>query len=272
MTSTERTDRRQMLCRVVDIVDLAPSNPDHFKLTLESSWLADNVRPGQFIHLIPPSSTELLRRPFSILSADKSRGHLTILFRVIGEGTSLLSDVKPGEKLDVIGPLGNGFPVDLKCPAILAGGGVGIPPLVHLANEMMGIDSIRVFPGSRDTETLLCVDDFRVLGIEPVIATEDGSVGVKGFITDAMNKLESIDPGTVVYSCGPIPMLSAIAKWSADRKLKCYVSLENKLGCGIGACLGCSVPIREKNGTIHYERVCVEGPVFDASRVAFDLM
>ncbi len=276
MAKPVKISGRQELAGVVDSIDLAPEHPGHFKITIKSSWIARNALPGQFIHVLPPSGAELLRRPFSIMSADTDTDEVTFLYRVIGEGTQLLASVRSRDVLDCIGPLGNGFPVDYERPAIIAGGGVGIPPLVFLASKFIDAgypgENIRVFLGARDQQTLVCTDDLNKLGIEPVIATEDGSVGVEGFVTDAMTQSEPYATDSIVYACGPIPMLAAISKWSADRKLTCYVSLENKLGCGIGACLGCSIPVREPDSSIHYERVCCDGPAFDASRVAFDLM
>jgi len=267
---------RQELTRVVSSVDLAPEHPDHFKLTINSPWIAANAVAGQFVHVLPPSGSEMLRRPFSIMSADPESGDVTFLYRVIGGGTSLMASLHDGDTLDCIGPLGNGFPVDIERPAILAGGGVGIPPLVFLAKTFIDAgftnEKLKVFLGARDEATLVCMDEIHELGLDQVLATEDGSAGLRGLITDAMTQSEQYDPDSIVYSCGPIPMLAAIAKWSSDRTLTCYVSLENKLGCGIGACLGCSIPIREPDESVHYERVCCDGPAFDASRVAFDLM
>jgi len=285
-----------MLAEVVERIDLAPAHPGHFQIVLEAPWVAERAQPGQFIHVLPQSAELMLRRPFSIMAVNQSEGSVTIVFRVIGEGTSILSRESAGRILDIIGPLGNGFPVNPDRPALLVGGGIGIPPLVFLAEKLIksGLDvnpdgekSVRVFLGWRDL-TLVCLDKFRALGLRPVIAIgdrfhafvrqlmtpafEDGSEGVPGMVTDALNAGHSFRKRTVVYACGPIPMLAAVAKWSKDRDFECWVSMENKLGCGIGACLGCSIPIRDSEGNVHYERVCCDGPAFDASRVAFDLM
>jgi len=268
---------RQINCGVVSLIDLAPGNPDHFKITISSEYISQNAVPGQFIHVKPPDSGEMLRRPFSIHSVATETNDFTVIFRVIGEGTRLLTGVRPGDVLDIIGPLGNGYSVSGDHPVIITGGGVGIPPLVLLSKKFLeaGLSpgsEIRICIGARDTATLVCEDDFRDMGIEPVIATEDGSRGIKGFVTHAMDQLENIEPGTVVYSCGPVPMLHAVKKWAETRNLECFVSLENKLGCGIGACLGCSIPVTDENGNISYRRVCCDGPVFDASIVSFEEM
>jgi len=269
MESSPTTRRMQIEAEVVENRDLGPAHPDHFRLVIHSPRLAERSRPGQFLHILPPRSTELLRRPFSIMTADALRGDVTILFRVVGEGTRLLASVAPEERLDIIGPLGNGFPIESNRPAILVGGGVGIPPLVYLAEK---IEKCSIFLGAKDRRTLICVEDFSRLGISPGLATEDGSVGFEGLVTEALEHAGDFDPESVVYACGPIPMLKAVARWAAARELQCRVSLENKLGCGIGACLGCSIPVRSEDGSIRYERVCCDGPVFDAYRVAFDLM
>ncbi len=258
-----------MPAAIVENLDLSPRHPEHFRLTLEAPWIAEHASPGQFIHVLPPGRQDMLRRPFSIMTASAPTGRIHVIYRVVGEGTALLASSKSGDKLDVIGPLGNGFPIDAGHPAVLVGGGLGIPPLVFLANEL---GKPRVFLGAKDAGTLVCAEYFRELEIETCLATEDGSVGFEGIVTEAIADLNDFDEESVVYACGPIPMLKTVGEWSADSGFKCYVSLENKVGCGIGICLGCSIPIREEDGSIHYERVCCDGPVFDASRVAFDLM
>lgn len=273
MTVSE-TIRRNIIARIKNITDLAPKTPGHFVIEFESKHIAEHALPGQFVHVLPPSTELMLRRPFSIMTVDKTAGSVTFLFRVIGDGTKSLSEAKHGDSIDIIGPLGNGFPVDLNRPAIIAGGGVGIPPLVYLAQFLRKenpAQKTQVFLGARNPETMLCVENFRELGIEPVLATEDGSLGVKGYVTDAMNlSRDSMLEDSVIYSCGPVPMLSAISRWAKTNGLKCFVSMENKLGCGIGACLGCSIPVRTEQGSIRYERVCCDGPAFDSDKVVFE--
>jgi dihydroorotate dehydrogenase electron transfer subunit len=281
MESARKPHAQRLLAEVAECTDLAPHHPAHFRITLNAPFAAETASPGQFIHILPKSTELMLRRPFSVMAANPETGNVTIVFRVIGEGTRVISKCREGDIVDIIGPLGNGFPIYPEHPAILAGGGIGIPPLVFLAERLIksGLEtnpdaakSLRVFLGSRDLSTLVCLDEFRSLGLKPVIATEDGSAGIPGLVTTALDAGHNFHPGTMVYSCGPIPMLHAIARWSRARDFKCFVSMENKLGCGIGACLGCSIPIRETSGEIHYERVCYEGPAFDAGRVAFDEM
>ena len=268
--------RYKLLSTITEFIDLSPENPDHYIVEMDAPQIAADCRPGQFIHALPPKVELMLRRPFSLLTTDKNKGSISILFRVMGEGTQAMADLQPGDKLDIIGPLGNGFPMDLTKPALIAGGGVGIPPLVYLAEKFIEAgyspDNCFVFLGARNPETMLCVADFRSMGIEPYLASEDGSMGTKGFITHSLNEhRDKIPSGAVVYSCGPVPMLDAIAGWSGKNNLECYVSMENKLGCGIGACLGCSIPVRHDD-TIRYDRVCCDGPAFNSKDVAFDLI
>jgi len=269
MTDLPTTSRIRLSAPIVDNINLTPTHPGHYRLILNSPWLAENSLPGQFIHILPPLVDDMLRRPFSIESANSIKGEVTILYRVIGDGTRLISRAGPGDRLDIIGPLGNGFPIELDRSTILVGGGVGIPPLVFLAAEL---ERPQVFLGAKNLSALVCVEDFQFRNIIPVIATEDGSAGFRGLVTEAMESHDHFEKNSVVYTCGPIPMLAEVTRWSKEKGYKCWVSLENKLGCGIGACLGCSIPVREEDGSVHYERVCYDGPVFDGSRVAFDLM
>ena len=280
---------RQILCDVVENVELTPYTPDHFRLTVDAPYIADNAKPGQFIHILPPSGSDLFRRPISIMKIDPDYGHVTVVYRIIGEGTRLISGVRMGERLDLIGPLGNGFPILSNRPAVLMGGGVGIPPLVFLARELIHSNkaqSLKVILGAREPGLIICMDEFQKMEIRPDIYVESGIEKVRELFSDRAGRVEDglithafdeiFDGDTVskavIYACGPIPMLNVVVKNAADRGLECYVSLENKLACGLGACLGCSVPVRDEDSQIKYERVCTEGPVFDGSRVAFDRM
>jgi dihydroorotate dehydrogenase electron transfer subunit len=280
---------RQVLCEVVENVDLAPETPGHFRLTVNAPYIAENAASGQFIHILPPSERDLLRRPISIMGVDCDSGNVTVLYRIIGEGTRLISQAMAGDKLDIIGPLGNGFPIIPDRPAVLFGGGVGIPPLAFLSRKLAESrkgQPVRIILGAREPELIICLGDFAEIGLKPDIFVETGLEEAKklfgstaqsvheGLITCAFDELSDAETksGAVVYACGPIPMLKAVSDKSLNLGLDCYVSLENKLACGLGACLGCSIPVNNDDGDIHYERVCTEGPVFNASRVAFDKM
>jgi dihydroorotate dehydrogenase electron transfer subunit len=284
MKNPEARIERQLACEVVENSELAPANPDHFRLTINAPYIAANAKPGQFIHILPPSENDMLRRPLSIMDADRKSGSVTVIYRVIGEGTRIISQVKPGKMLDIIGPLGNGFPIMADKPAILLGGGVGIPPLVFLAKMLMERNAdVKAVVGAREPCFIICLDDFTAMGLKPDIFVEDKLAQARdlfgksagrveeGLITRIFEGFKSRAGGNpVIYACGPIPMLKAVAGHSKKIGLECYVSLENKLACGLGACLGCSIPVRKDGEKIEYRRVCTDGPVFDASMVDFD--
>jgi len=244
--------------------------PGHFVISLDSPKIAQEADPGQFVHVrVENKEDPLLRRPFSIHNAEDEK--IEILYRVVGRGTSLLSRKKPGEKIDLLGPLGQGFKTNPGVKrAILVAGGVGVAPLYFLARRLATtrISEISVLIGAKDKGKLLCERNFRNLGVKVEIATEDGSKGFKGLVSDLFSNSISTDPymvSTFVYACGPFPMLRKIASLSKRRGIPCYVSLEQRMGCGIGACLGCAI-----RGTNGYLRLCKEGPVFDARKICWE--
>lgn len=225
-------------------------------------------KPGQFYMLRGDWGDDpLLARPISVMDENPSRGLLRFLLKVVGRGTGLLAAMKPGDKLFGLGPLGSAFPepADGKTP-VLVGGGVGVPPLFHLARALSekGLDP-RFIEGARSSADLLLIEEFRVLGVEPVVTTEDGSEGVRGLATEPLGEiLSAVDGGVTVYACGPEGMLKAVA--SLCEGVECYLSLEARMGCGYGVCLGCVAPIL-REGERKYLRVCAEGPVFRAEEV-----
>lgn len=238
--------------------------PEHFRITLAAPKISREALAGQFIMVKISNSTDpLLRRPISFHKIDPIKGTIDILFRVIGKGTRLLSEVTPGEDLDIIGPLGNGFTLDrTKDIALIIGGGAGIAPMLALAEVATRKDkSARVLIGANNINQVLCEDDFKLLGCDVIVATDDGTYGKKGLITNVL--IEELGPklssaNAVIYACGPRPMLKALEGISAQYKIPCQVSLEEWMACGIGACFGCTVST--KNG---YRKVCSDGPVFD---------
>jgi len=247
---------------------------NYFKLVLADRSVAKAALPGQFIHArITADFEPLLRRPFSIHRAGK--GNLEILYEVVGNGTSILSQKKTGDYLDIMGPLGNGFKIPtpyLPCrPAgtlnatrcILVAGGMGVAPLIFLAEKLVK-SKILVLIGAKTKLQILCENEFKKLGCEVKIATDDGSSGFKGYVSDLLKHfLSTVDrrPSTI-YACGPKPMLKEIKKVCATRNIFCQASFEENIACGLGACLGCAVKTR--NG---FKRVCVDGPVFDIKEV-----
>lgn len=250
---------------VGEILSSKQLTKDIFDIWIEAKEIADVARAGQFVSFYTDDPSRLLPRPISICEVNREEGSLRFTYRVTGEktGTHEFSLKKVGDKMRILGPLGNGFPLEEGEKAILIGGGIGIPPMVELAKERK-TDNI-IVAGYRDA--LYLENDLRNYG-DLYIATEDGSVGTKGTVIDAIhdNKLEA----AVIYACGPTPMLKAIKEYAKSHGIKkCYLSMEEKMACGIGACLACVCKSKEKDEhtNVHNKRVCKEGPVFSAWEV-----
>ena len=236
----------------------------------------DTAKPGQFIMLHAGIGTRpLLRRPFSILGlireADRVTG-IEILYKVVGKGTRLLSGCRTGQRLSVIGPLGNAFLVPAQCRRlILVAGGVGVPPIRFLAQSLLErkgpLDRCVVFIGGRTKDDLVCINEFDLPGFLLDISTDDGSQGNQGVVTRSLQRALDQQPVDLVCACGPLPMLKAVADITAARKIPCQVSIEAMMACGMGACLGCAVKVRDDDA--RYRHVCTDGPVFDAHRLAW---
>jgi len=239
-------------------------------LTLEGEVLPSE--PGQFYMLRGDwGDAPLLPRPFSILEDDPSSGRLRFLIKSVGEGTRRLVDSGPGGRVFGLGPLGRPFPVPDPAPegpVVLVGGGVGVPPMVYLARRLVAKGTeLAFFQGARSREELLLLDEIRRMGIAPELTTEDGSEGAQGLVTEP---LSAALEGTVrsVCACGPEGMLRAVADLCRG-KVPCLLSLEARMGCGYGVCLGCVVAV-EEGGRRVYRRVCKEGPVFDGEAVEWE--
>lgn len=249
--------------------------PGYFRMVLDAPYIAKHAKPGQFVQVRCSDGVEpLLRRPFSIhgLKAPCSRLQgIEILYEVIGKGTEILCKKNVGEPLDVLGPLGSGFKLptasSLEPRAIVISGGVGVAPLIFLAEELAKQKTkMVVLIGAKTKKQILCEKDFRKLGAEVHIATDDGSCGCKGFVSKLFEKVlrnTKYEIRTTAYACGPTPMLKCIADMCKEQKLKCQVSLEEMMACGIGACLGCAVKV--KGGG--YKLACKDGPVFNADEI-----
>lgn len=239
-----------------------------------SMWIrteaSGSAKPGQFISVYTNDGSKLLPRPISICEIDKEEGKLRIVYRVTGRntGTEQFSRLGEGDTVPVIGPLGNGFPVEeaLGKKVFLMGGGIGVPPILELAKQM-DCEKKQIVAGYRDMHTFL-KEEFEKNG-EAYISTEDGSLGVKGNILDAIREygLEA----DIIYACGPTPMLRAIKAYAEEKNIVCYVSLEERMACGIGACLGCVCKTKKKDhhSNVHNSRICKDGPVFLATEVEF---
>lgn len=238
--------------------------PGIYDMWIDTSLAADAV-PGQFICLYPKDKSTLLPRPISICEADKENGRLRIVYRVAGKGTAEFSTCKAGDSIEILGTLGNGFPVEEAAgkKVFLMGGGIGIPPMLELSKKMQA--QKQIVAGYRDKETFL-KEDLEKNGTV-YIATEDGSVGTKGNVMDAIR--ENGLQADMIFACGPLPMLRAIKTYAEEKGIPAYISLEEHMACGVGACLGCVVKTKEKDNHSHVNnaRICTDGPVFEAGEV-----
>ncbi len=260
--------RRKENGRVLSQKEIAPQIFDMWIGT----GLAAQARPGQFIGVYPRDKSTLLPRPISICQADRERQALRIVYRVAGRGTEEFSHYKEGDEIAILGTLGNGFPLEAAegKRVLLMGGGIGIPPLLAVAEALSGTlgeagADIRTVLGYRDSGLFL-KEDFRRYGAV-YVAAEDGSVGIRGNVMDAV-AAENL-AADVIYACGPMPMLRAIKGYAAQQGIDAYISLEEHMACGVGACLGCVVKTKEINRHSHVNnaRICTEGPVFEAKEV-----
>ncbi len=240
---------------------------DIFRLTLAAPDLAALARPGQFVMVAcGPGRDPLLRRPFSVHSCHAD-GSIRLLFKVVGRGTRLLAAVQAGEELSLLGPLGRAFrPPPETGELCLIGGGIGSAPLFFLAQWLLeqGRVPLVLLGAGTAAELAVLQRDFHELGCAVHLSTDDGSLGHHGRVTELLPALS----GTIakVYACGPMPMMAAVARF-CEARLACEVSLETHMACGLGACLGCAVPIPGRNDA--YRHVCRQGPVFDALEVVW---
>ena len=242
-------------------------------LVLAAPKIAAEVKPGQFVHVrVPGLETSALRRPFSVFDAeppaeDGSGGTVTVLYKTVGRGTTALNDVRPGDAVSVMGPLGHGFPGTCSGEALLVGGGYGVAPLHFLARRLVesGMDraSVRLFVGGRTSADLLALDRFKALGVSVSVATNDGSAGVKGLVTDplddALIAMREQNRRFEFFACGPDPMLKAVAMRATGTDSPGWISMDRHMVCGVGACYACIQRTVRGNS-----RCCIEGPVFAA--------
>lgn len=228
---------------------------------------AAEAAPGQFLSIRCGEKT--LRRPISVCETDKAAGAARIVFEVRGEGTAWLSKRAPGEMLDILGPLGRGFDLSVSGDgrAVFVGGGIGAPPLLAAAKPWG--ERADVLLGFRSAGACILEPDFKKTGAGVQIATDDGSFGYHGLVTELLRRRLGRAPCKIVYACGPGPMLRAAAQTAAEFGVRCEVSLEERMACGVGACLCCAVPVRGTDGAVRMRHVCSDGPVFDAQAVFF---
>lgn len=234
---------------------------DVYSMWLKEREIASFAKPGQFLSLYCKSGNRLLPRPISICETDGDNGTLRLVYRVVGKGTEEFAGLKTGDTLEILGPLGNGFHMEGH-KAILIGGGIGIPPMLELAKQLKGEKQIVL--GYRDMTFL--EKEFEAYG-SVYISTEDGSRGTKGNVIDAI-KAAGLD-GDIIYACGPGPMLRGVKAFATERGMKAQLSLEERMACGIGACLACVCLSKEKDHhtNVKNKRICKDGPVFYADEI-----
>ncbi len=239
-----------------------------YDLTIQTKEIAAAAKAGQFVSVYSNDASKLLPRPISLCGIDRKAGTLRLVYRVTGEhtGTEEFSRLQAGDTMKIMGPLGNGFTVEKGKKAFLIGGGIGVPPMLQLAKEMKDAgENFQIVMGYRDAGTFL-LDEFKEQG-ESFVATEDGSVGTRGNVLDAIR--ENHLDADVIYACGPTPMLRALKAYAEEQNMTCYVSMEERMACGIGACLACVCNSTDKDAhsNVKNKRICKEGPVFNAKEV-----
>lgn len=253
-------------CDKYPIIEKKCISRDTFSITVYAPEAAKAAHAGQFANISAPGFT--LRRPISICEFSRSKGTLRFVFEVRGKGTEAISRLNVGDNLDVLGPLGNGFSIpDSARRVVLVGGGIGVPPMLGLAKKLG--DRATAILGFRDYSRIILADEFEKYGTAAAICTDDGSVGYNGMVTGPLENTIKNTVVDLVCACGPMPMLNAIAKICAQYDVPCKVSLEQRMGCGVGACVVCSC-LTVRNGREHYARVCKDGPIFDAKEVKFN--
>ena len=256
--------KQKMTAKVYSQTEIAPGI---FDMWIETP-LADEAAAGQFIGVYPKDKSTLLPRPISICEVNKEEAMLRIVYRVAGKGTGEFATYHAGDMVEILGVLGNGFPVAEGAgkKVVLMGGGIGIPPMVELAKELResGVSPVAVV-GYRDNKLFLKEDLEQFAKV--YVATEDGSEGTKGNVLTAMD--ENDIQADIIMACGPMPMLRGIKKYSEEKGIKAYISLEERMACGVGACLGCVCKTKKVDHHSHVNnaRICTDGPVFDAEDV-----
>lgn len=253
---------------MVTILDNKEIAKGIFDMLLLAPDIAYESKAGQFVNVYMNEGQHILPRPISICEVDKETGILRIIFQVVGKGTNILSHLKKGEQIKLLGPLGNGYFIrqNISQKYVVIGGGIGIPPLLGLTKQLKG--NVEVFLGARSNLPIL-TEEFKVLGANVHVTTDDGSEGYHGNIVDLLKRL---DPkADVIYSCGPKVMLQAVSNWAKDKGISAQISMEERMACGIGACVGCVVKIKKKEDLDwNYLKVCKDGPVFLSDEVVWD--
>lgn len=253
-------------CRIVGKEKL---NENIFKISIKSKEISELAKPGNFLEIKVSDSLEtFLRRPISIYNIDKENQVVEFFFQIRGKGTNILSERKIGDILNVLGPLGNGtFSIKQYKKVAIIGGGIGIYPLYELAKSLKDNSEVNVYLGFRNKELVTLEDEFEQISNKLIITTDDGSYKEKGYAIDFLKEDCKEEKPDIIFACGPLPMLKAIQQFSLENEIPAELSLEERMGCGIGACVGCAVLTKNKNGEEKYKYVCQHGPVFNAKEV-----
>ena len=248
--------------------------PGIFQMVLQTPQMAQEARPGQFVDLYCAEKDKLLPRPISLFDADPEEGTLSLIYAVVGKGTEEFSTYDEGDTVRVTGPLGTGFPLDRAADMdeiFLVGGGLGIPPMFFLAKSLHALypeKPIKVFLGFRSEPW---IGDIFTPYAEVLPSSDDGACGFKGTALDRMTAYlnEAGACARILYACGPIPMMRAIQPFAEEKGIETWFSLEERMGCGFGACYGCPAKLKAADGTTVLKRVCKDGPVFPGKDVIF---
>jgi dihydroorotate dehydrogenase electron transfer subunit len=261
-----------MIEESTEVVFNKPVARNTFFMGFRSNPMATEAQPGQFVMMQVRSGIDpLLRRPFSIMGVNGDV--VLILYRVVGRGTAILSEKKPGDSLRVLGPLGRGFvPPQEGVRPILVAGGMGIAPLIFLSLNLARKDQ-QFLAGYGISTEVVPLDQLGIVGLSPAIATEDGSIGHHGRVTGLLESLLSTSKEipSAIFTCGPLPMLKAVSRMALGRNISCQVSLESNMACGVGACQGCAVK-KAPGFSKPYAHVCQDGPVFDAETLDWEVV
>lgn len=272
--------------RTVAVVEQERMARDTYRIRLHCPDVAEQIVPGQFFMLRAPGETEpLLGRPFAlydIYEADGRPAGVDFGYIAIGRLTRLMTHWKAGDEAEIWGPLGNGFPVPPSGRLAMVAGGIGQTPFLAVAREALGLrtygqpprdasrlpSQVTMCYGVRSADYLAGLDDFALPGLDLRIATDDGTRGRHGFVTELLEELlDGETPPETIYCCGPEPMMRAVSKICSERTVPCWLSLESPMACGFGACFSCVTRVRQDDGAWDYRRTCVEGPVFRADRL-----
>jgi len=250
-----------------ELVKKEELKPDILKFSVKAPSIVKDARPGNFIEIrVSDQMDPFLRRPISIFNIDGDI--VEFIFQVKGRGTELLSKIEVGKLIDIMGPLGKGtFKVQEYNNVAIIGGGIGTYPLYELTKELKGKANLNVYLGFRDKSLVTCEKEFEEIGLNKlVVTTDDGSYKEKGFAIDFMKKDIEEHKVDMIFACGPLPMLKAVRSYAIENNIPCQISLEERMGCGIGACLGCAVKFNSGEDIV-YKHVCKDGPVFFAKDV-----